>query len=375
MPDVSMLPRTRAVLEQGIADGLHLGVQLYVSLAGEVVVDAGVGESQPGTEMTSRTINPWLSAGKPLTAFALARLKNRGILAYDDPLGRLLPEWRRAGQPEVTLLHLLTHQAGFRNRDVGWPAVDWDQLLARIIESPDSVEAADSSAGYVVETSWFVLGEIVAREAGTPFARAFRELVTEPLGLESTFNGLTPEEYDNLAGRLGRMYETPRDAAPRDLGWHQPDFLCPASPGANSRGPIAELGKFYEMMLAEGILSGRRVLASEEIRLLTARHRAGRFDRTFQHEIDWGLGFIVNSRRYSPRTVPYGFGRFASDRAFGHGGAQSSIGFADPACELVVAWVANGRPGEPRHQRRNRAINEAIYQDLGLNRPLASSVT
>ncbi|HBL43542.1 MAG TPA: serine hydrolase, partial [Planctomycetaceae bacterium] len=52
--------------------------------------------------------------------------------------------------------------------------------------------------------------------------------------------------------------------------------------------------------------------------------------------------------------------------SFGHGGSQSSIAFADPERELVVAVVANGRPGEPRHQRRAREINEAIYEDLRL---------
>ena len=45
-------------------------------------------------------------------------------------------------------------------------------------------------------------------------------------------------------------------------------------------------------------------------------------------------------------TVPYGFGRFCSEGTFGHGGAQSSIGFADPKHDLVVAWVANVRAGE-----------------------------
>ncbi len=42
------------------------------------------------------------------------------------------------------------------------------------------------------------------------------------------------------------------------------------------------------------------------------------------------------------------------------------MGFCDPDTKLVVAWAANGFCGEGQHQRRNRAINEAVYQDLGL---------
>ena len=90
------------------------------------------------------------------------------------------------------------------------------------------------------------------------------------------------------------------------------------------------------------------------------------FDQTFQHKVDWGYGIIVNSNQYGAETVPYGFGRHASENTFGHGGAQSSVGFADPQHQLVVAAVANGCPGEELHNERFRELNSAIYEDLGL---------
>ena len=45
---------------------------------------------------------------------------------------------------------------------------------------------------------------------------------------------------------------------------------------------------------------------------------------------------------------------------------QCGCAFADPANDLVVAWVVNGMPGEPKHQQRQNAINAAIYEDLKL---------
>jgi len=119
-------------------------------------------------------------------------------------------------------------------------------------------------------------------------------------------------------------------------------------------------------MLAGGGGDAGRVLEPETVVVMTSPQRVGLNDRTFQHRLDWGLGFIVNSNHYGLQTVPYGFGLHASPRAFGHGGAQSSIGFADPECGLTVAWHLNGQCGEPRHQRRNRALNTAIYEDLGI---------
>jgi CubicO group peptidase (beta-lactamase class C family) len=82
--------------------------------------------------------------------------------------------------------------------------------------------------------------------------------------------------------------------------------------------------------------------------------------------MNWGLGFILNSNQYGIDTVPYGYGRHASARTFGHGGAVSSCAFCDPDRKLVVAWVCNGMTTDPAHQVRQRAINNAIYEDLDL---------
>jgi CubicO group peptidase (beta-lactamase class C family) len=65
--------------------------------------------------------------------------------------------------------------------------------------------------------------------------------------------------------------------------------------------------------------------------------------------------------------MPYGYGRKASPNTFGHSGNQSSCAFADPVHRLAVAWLTNGMPGERRSQQRQRAINNAIYEDLGLD--------
>ena len=241
-------------------------------------------------------------------------------------------------------------------------------MIAQIIERPVSGESLNGQrAGYVIASSWFLLGEILVRQTNLPFAQVFRQMIAEPLGLTSTWNGMSLEQYESIADRLGRMYESSRNSKLIDIEWHRPNRVCASSPGGNTYGPIRELGRFYELMLNKGRLDERQVLSVEEVRNFTTRHRTDLFDETFQHKIDWGLGFALNSNRYGAETVPYGFGRFASEGTFGHGGSQSSIGFADPERQLVVAWIANGRPGEPRHQRRNRAINEAIYQDLGFD--------
>lgn len=362
------LPQADSVIQSGLRRGLHTGFQIYVSLAGEVISDTACGEARPGQPMTSDTILPWLSAGKPLTAVAILQLVERGLLELDTPVSSVIPEFAAAGKAAITLRHLLTHTAGFRNVESGWPHSSWTETVFRICAVPlEPGWEIGRTAGYLPSSSWYILGELITRFDGRPFSRYLREEICEPLGMIDTWNGMPVEAWSGFETRLSTMSQRQRGQADL-LPWHDQIHCTAASPGAGTRGPIRELGGFYESLLC-GLSGSRpcRVLLSQgSIARLIERHRENSFDETLRHKVDFGLGVILNSNRYGAETVPYGFGRFCSEAAFGHGGSQSSIGFADPEYDLVVAWVANTRAGEARHQKRNREINSAIYQDLGL---------
>lgn len=92
--------------------------------------------------------------------------------------------------------------------------------------------------------------------------------------------------------------------------------------------------------------------------------RSGKMDATFGHVIDLGLGVILNSNRHGVATVPYGFGTDAGDRAFGHGGARSSIAFADPEAGFTAAIFLNGRVPETEHQPRMRTLLDRLRSEL-----------
>ncbi|MEE8046809.1 MAG: serine hydrolase, partial [Dehalococcoidia bacterium] len=63
-------------------------------------------------------------------------------------------------------------------------------------------------------------------------------------------------------------------------------------------------------------------------------------------------------------AVPYGYGSAASPETFGHGGKESSTGFADPERGLALSLIFNGMPGEPKHDRRLKRALSAVYQAL-----------
>ena len=384
------LPKTLALLELGMHSILHPGAQLYISWRGEVLADVALGEARPGVAMQPETLTLWLSAGKPITAVAIAQLVERGMLAFDDFVSRHLPEFAQNGKDAITIRHLLTHTAGFREADKLAENLPWDAMIARICAT--SLEAewnVGAKAGYQTMSSWFILGELIRRVDGREAGRYVRENIFEPLGMGDSWMGIPADQIARYGDRMGMMYYSGRTEFRVHPFWNAEEDFAACRPGSGVRGPIRELGKFYEALL--DVLSDRRtpfrpesrsgssdrraepefgapgqLLRPETLRELTARQRIGLFDHTFQHTLDLGLGFIVDSNRHGAGTVPYGYGRHASEATFGHSGSQSSCAFADPEHQLVVAWHCNGQPGEPRHQKRAREINSMIYEELGL---------
>ena len=372
------LETARQRLDEGSRNGLHLGGQLYVSLRGEVVGDASFGEIRPGEPLERDHLMLWLSATKPITAVAVARLWEQGRLELDDPVAKHVPEFGQRGKEPITLRHLLTHTGGIRLLDLGWPQRSWAEIVQRICRMKlEPRWTPGEKAGYHLTSSWFVLGEVVQRLSGESFARHVRRTIFEPLGMERCWIGMPEESYDELVAEIAPMFDTAGAAAgsskpAEDLGWTERHRLIAASPGANGVGPLRQLGRLYDLLVAGGELDGIRLLSPQTIEAMTARHRVGLYDHTFRQKLDWGLGFVLDSRHYGRDAPAYGYGAHASRRVYGHSGYRSSTAFADPEHHLVVALAVNGVPDEATHRQRFFDVVSAIYEDLGLDRPAGS---
>lgn len=363
----SVFPRTHAAIAADREAGQQRAMQLYVSRNGETLVDVAVGENRPGRPLRADDLMCWLSAGKPVTAVAVLRLAEAGRVDLDAPVADVIPEFAEGGKGAITPRHLLTHTAGIRDADPGYPDVTWDESLARTCEA--SVEAdwvVGETAGYHVASSWFVLGELVRRVDGRSVTEFTRDEVLVPAGADDSRLAWPGDALDAVRPGVAAVYQrSGRETV--EIDWASDARLTRASPGSSLRGPVSDLGRFYESLLAT-LDGGSGPISPETARDLTNRHRSGKLDRTFGRVIDMGLGVFLRTDEEGQGPIPYGFGRHASDAAFGHGGAQSAIGFADPLHGLVVAWCIDTRIGEPRHAKRNDGFNTAIYEDLGIVR-------
>jgi CubicO group peptidase (beta-lactamase class C family) len=358
------LPRTRAAIEGGIRVGLHSAAQVYAALDGEIVADFGLGEARPGVPMTADSLTLWQSACKPIGAAAAMQLVERGRLALDEPVAKLIPDFAQQGKQDITLRHILTHTGGFRWISIDWPPESWAASIARVCAArQERGWIPGQKAGYHPFSSWYILGELVRLADGRAFSDYVRQEIFLPLGMRDSWIGMPVEECTRYGERMAVM-EHREKGAPSPHRYDVPPGPSILVPGGNAHGPMRDLGRFYQMLLAGGELAGTRVLSIESVRLMTTPQRVGMFDETFKHVMDWSLGLIMDSNRYGADTVPYGYGPSSSPRTFGHGGSQSSVAFADPDRRLVAAVVFNGMPGEARHDARMRAMLAALYEDL-----------
>ncbi len=361
------LPRTTQFLENGVLNGLHQGAQLAISLQGKLLTSIAIGLSSQNHPMTPETLNLWLSTSKPITAVLLAQLQEKNLLAWTDPVSRFIPEFAQKGKESMTLWNLLTHTGGFRGADAMWNPEPWDKIIDSICSTPlEPRWVIGEKAGYHISGSWFILGEILQRITQLPFQEIVREQLFLPLEMNDCWIGMTPQIFDSYASRRGEITVTESTPSTPHPHFNSPEAWQFCRPASNGRGPMHQLLHFYEMIDHQGSFRGKRILQPQTVHDLTSRHRVKMFDHSFRQNIDWGLGFIHDSKENEGGHLVYGFGPHATRETVGHSGAQSSSAFLDRTHGLAVAWFCNGMPGEILHQKRARDLNACIYEDLHL---------
>lgn len=353
------LSKTLTAIQAGFDAGWTVAAQLAVWRNGEPIVDFAQGAR-------TTDLMPWFSGTKLVTSVAIAQLVERGSLDYDQLVVDVVPEFGTHGKERITLRHVLTHTGGFR-RPAGADAlfaggIEPSELLTRTCDASLEWEPG-TRAGYHPVTGFHLLGEMIRRVDGRAPQDYLAEEIFESLGMADSWLALSDARADAYGDRIVVMYDTttqpPRPVSPKKYSW--------ALPSSSGLGPINELVRVAEALRRGGELDGERILQPASVATMTARARINMKDETFGAIIDWGLGPMVNSIHYTGQPAPYGYGKHAGRGAFGHGGQQSSVVFADPEYGLSVAFACSGMPGEPNNHRRTQPVLTALYEDLSLN--------
>ncbi len=148
----------------------------------------------------------WLigSTGKVMTVAMVARLVERGVLAWDAPLEQMLPELAAAMRPEyrkATLVQLLSHQAGLPRDARDAAALDsyftdrrsaTAQRLAYVAAAlKDAPEVVQGSSFSYSNTGFLVAAAIAEKVSGQSYEQLMEKEVFAPLGMRDVGFGNT----------------------------------------------------------------------------------------------------------------------------------------------------------------------------------------
>ncbi|HEX6990215.1 MAG TPA: serine hydrolase domain-containing protein [Bacillota bacterium] len=156
----------------------------------EQVITRGVTSVENPLPVTGDTLFQIGSTTKTVTATALMRLEEEGRVDLEAPVRRYVPELKLQ-DPEalerVTVRDLLTHTAGWAGDhfpDTG----DGDDALRRYVETmADLPQLTPPGTVWSYNNAAFCLaGRVIERVTGRTYEAAIRELVLEPLGMETS---------------------------------------------------------------------------------------------------------------------------------------------------------------------------------------------
>ena len=358
------LARTQAVLRAGVAAQVHAGAQLALVHRGELV-ECGVGLARPDRQIRPESILLWMSSTKPLMSVAIGQLVERGLVDFDDPVAKHLPEFAANGKEGITLRHLLTHTAGIPNAHKQWSRESWDEIVAKICAAAlEPGFAIGVDCEYHVASAWYVLGEIVRRRDGRTYGDYVRQAIFAPLGSADFWVGMSAADYDAHKARIAHPYDALQGPPAKPISfwaWSgSQESLAICRPGGSGWGSARALALFYDALLR----GGAPLLRSDTLQSLTTCALPGVQDRAFG-PLNRALGFVRDSKYYG--SISAWYGPRCSPNAYGHAGFACSVAFADPGYDLALALAFNGFARAEEHHQRSQAALAAIYEDLRLS--------
>jgi CubicO group peptidase (beta-lactamase class C family) len=203
------------------------------------------------------TIYHWASITKTFTGIAIMQLRDRGLLALDDPAVKYVPELRAVHNPfgdmsQVTIRQLMSHTAGFRaptwpwGGDQPWHPFEptrWEQVVAmfpytELLFKPGS-KYSYSNPGVVF------LGRIIETLTGDDYEMYVTKNILMPLGMHRTFFDRAP--YHLLDHRSHSYFRT-------DQGLKQAPFdfdtgITVSNGGLNS--PMSDMVMYLGFLMGD----------------------------------------------------------------------------------------------------------------------------
>ena len=347
MADIALQHAVQAFLDELVEDGDEVGLQAVVMKDGALVADvqSGVADPASGEPVSAGTLFFAGSTAKGVLSSLVHALVAAGRLDYDLRLAEVWPEFAAHGKGNVTVRHVLMHQAGVPGLPPDLTTeqlCDWDHMCALVADAAPWWPPG-TAFGYHAQTFGFLLGETLQRTTGARLVTLLRDTLTEPLAVIDELHFAVPALLlDRVARQVAPSGPPPPGPDPGSpLARAIPPGAAPDAAFANRRDVLtAQIPSFGTMSARAaarvyaallGHIAGTRLLSVEQLAAAAAVAYTGR-DQVMAMEISWSLG-------YSPYRP--GGARSRSGSTFGMVGTNGSAAYADIDTGVAIALMRN----------------------------------
>jgi CubicO group peptidase (beta-lactamase class C family) len=301
---------------------------------------SGLADIAAGKPMQPDSLFWIASMTKPVTAVAVLMLQDEGKLSVADPVAKYIPAFAALKTPSgqlanITVTQILTHTSGLGEA----PAVGarnartLSDLVPLWLAAPMQYEPG--AKWQYTQSGINLAARIVEVVSGLSFDTFVQQRIFDPLGMKNTT--FYPADKSVVTA-----YAKNRTTGMLDPTPPRADFGVRGHPplgngGLYSTGP--DYARFCQMLLARGVLEGKRYLSPAAMKLLTMVQTGPLPCGFFQSaefgnhgaNYGWGIGTCIL------RTPHEGVAAMLSPGTFGHGGAWGTQAWIDPG--RGVAYV------------------------------------
>jgi D-alanyl-D-alanine carboxypeptidase len=169
------------------------GLSVAILQDSNVLFAKGYGYEKLNTDKVSpNSIFRIASLTKQVTAAAIARLVEKGVLRWQDRLDSILPEFITTEAGAVTIHHLLNHSSGIKplSSIVEWKTVrktnaGREEIIKLIKSQP--LDFIPGEKGEYNDAAYYLLGVIIEKLSGKPYAEFLQEELFQHLKLTNMF--------------------------------------------------------------------------------------------------------------------------------------------------------------------------------------------
>ena len=385
--DTSRLDRITQHLQRSYIEPSKIsGCQTLVARHGHIVHFESLGHAdrERAVPVKDNTLFRIYSMTKPMTSVALMMLYEKGLFQLNDPVHRVVPEWREqrvwlAGEGDnmetvapkrpITFRDLLSHTGGLTYGG-GLPGVGiehpvdhvYRQLKIRALGSNDTLPVFLRKLGqvplvfhpgerFMYSLSTDACGALVELLSGQRFEDYIQTELLDPLGMHDT-GFYVPEAKRS---RFTANYQRQPDGSLQKIDDPTTSaYLTPPTFFSGGGGLVStsrDYFRFCEMLRRGGELDGHRYLAPRTIALMRRNHlrgavehesrtlremAVGTYAETATDGVGFGLGFASVLDEVAAGSINAG--------DFYWGGAASTIFWVDAKADLVVIFMTQLMP-------------------------------